>query len=81
MSTTVPEVSKAPSFVPMEEEIKNLSITSEPIVAASDFKEDPFQNYRYEDPFLISDPFQDEAPPVPVTATVIVKGNAIMFSF
>lgn len=27
---------------------------------ASDFQEDPFKNYRYEDPFLIEDPFQDE---------------------
>lgn len=26
----------------------------------TDFKEDPFQNYRYEDPFLIADPFQDD---------------------
>lgn len=29
--------------------------------AASDFQEDPFKNYRYEDPFMISDPFQEEA--------------------
>lgn len=28
--------------------------------SGTDFKEDPFQNYRYEDPFLISDPFIDE---------------------
>ena len=27
---------------------------------AADFSEDPFKNYRYEDPFLISDPFQEE---------------------
>lgn len=27
---------------------------------ATDFKEDPFKNYRYEDPFLIEDPFNDE---------------------
>lgn len=27
---------------------------------ATDFKEDPFKNYRYEDTFLIEDPFQDE---------------------
>ncbi|KAG5681401.1 hypothetical protein PVAND_010840 [Polypedilum vanderplanki] len=25
-----------------------------------DFNEDPFKNYRYEDPFLIEDPFKDE---------------------
>lgn len=29
-------------------------------MAASDFQEDPFKNYRYEDPFLIEDPFNDE---------------------
>lgn len=27
---------------------------------AGDFQEDPFKNYRYEDPFLIEDPFKDE---------------------
>jgi hypothetical protein len=27
---------------------------------STDFKEDPFSNYRYEDPFMIEDPFQDE---------------------
>lgn len=46
---------------------KDKSVVSE---QASDFKEDPFQNYRYEDPFLISDPFQDEeeAPAIPPPA-------------
>lgn len=33
------------------------SVTME---TAADFSEDPFKNYRYEDPFLISDPFQEE---------------------
>lgn len=40
---------------------------------AGDFNEDPFKNYRYEDPFLISDPFQDEAPTAAPAAT---KGRA-----
>lgn len=42
--------------------------------AASDFKEDPFKHYRYEDPFMISDPFQDDQPPVDV-----FKGKTIQF--
>lgn len=25
-----------------------------------DFKDDPFKNYRYEDPFNIKDPFEDD---------------------
>lgn len=29
---------------------------------STDFKEDPFSNYRYEDPFMIEDPFQDAEP-------------------
>lgn len=27
---------------------------------AKDFQEDPFENYRYEDLFLIDDPFKDD---------------------
>lgn len=27
---------------------------------STDFQEDPFKNYRYEDPFMIEDPFKDE---------------------
>lgn len=34
--------------------------TEAPMETAADFSEDPFKNYRYEDPFLISDPFQEE---------------------
>lgn len=37
---------------------------------AKDFNEDPFKNYRYEDPFLISDPFQEEEAPA-----AVVKGK------
>lgn len=32
-------------------------------VSGTDFKEDPFQNYRYAELDSISDPFQDEDPP------------------
>lgn len=39
---------------------------------AGDFNEDPFKNYRYEDPFLISDPFQDEAT---TAAPAVTKGR------
>lgn len=38
-----------------------------PVEPAADFKEDPFKNFRYEDPFLISDPFQDEEEAKPVS--------------
>ncbi|XP_063700668.1 epidermal growth factor receptor substrate 15-like 1 isoform X2 [Culicoides brevitarsis] len=34
-----------------------------PEVKASDFADDPFKNYRYEDVFNIEDPFADEKPP------------------
>lgn len=44
---------------------------------ASDFKEDPFQNYRYEDPFLISDPFPEEEAAAPV---VKVEGEKDLLS-
>jgi hypothetical protein len=43
---------------------------------ASDFKEDPFQNYRYEDPFLISDPFTE-----PEEQNIPVKGEKKTFYF
>ena len=40
----------------MSEEIKATSKGD----LSKDFQEDPFQNYRYEDPFMIKDPFHDE---------------------
>ncbi|CRK98478.1 CLUMA_CG011835, isoform A, partial [Clunio marinus] len=57
VSSVAPEVTSQQPPKPMEQ--SNFNVTT-PEVVASDFKEDPFQNYRYEDPFLISDPFQDE---------------------
>lgn len=66
VSSVIPETTKIPTatVAPMDHS-NDTSVISE---QASDFKEDPFQNYRYEDPFLISDPFQEEeaaAPAVP----------------
>lgn len=68
----IPETKKIPTatVAPMEHS-KNTSVISEP---TSDFKEDPFQNYRYEDPFLISDPFQEEevaAPAIPAEGKLV----------
>lgn len=45
--------------------MENIKVKSEKIddassTTASDFQEDPFKNYRYEDPFLIEDPFNDQ---------------------
>lgn len=60
------------TFSPPVQPKKDVSMTSEP---ASDFNEDPFKNYRYEDPFMISDPFQDEEPPADV-----FKGKKSFFS-
>jgi len=45
--------------------MENIKITSVKTddassTTASDFQEDPFKNYRYEDPFLIEDPFKDQ---------------------
>lgn len=37
---------------------KNTSKSTQEL--STDFQEDPFKNYRYEDPFLIEDPFKDE---------------------
>jgi epidermal growth factor receptor substrate 15 len=34
--------------------------TTQHLYAGLEFTEDPFRNYRYEDPFNISDPFDDE---------------------
>lgn len=54
------------------EQSKKLSAAND---TASDFNEDPFKNYRYEDPFMIADPFQDEEAPA-----AVVKGEKL-FSF
>lgn len=49
-------------FKTSTENVKMTDIKTEDANAtvASDFQEDPFKNYRYEDPFLIEDPFNDE---------------------
>lgn len=64
VSTTVEEGPKIPTatVAPRMETPKMNTTANE---SGSDFKEDPFQNYRYEDPFMISDPFQDEETPQP----------------
>lgn len=62
------------TFSPPVQPKKDVSMTSEP---ASDFNEDPFKNYRYEDPFMISDPFQDEETP----ADVFTGKKIFLFKF
>ena len=49
-------------FKASTENIKNSSVTTDDAntTTASDFQEDPFKNYRYEDPFLIEDPFNND---------------------
>lgn len=54
VSAVAPEPPKV--LNPPKAPVKNMN-TSE---ATGDFNEDPFKNYRYEDPFMIADPFQDE---------------------
>lgn len=89
MSSLVDETPKIPmaSVAPRMEAPKNpgtvtpeFGMEMKPAApeTGTDFKEDPFQNYRYEDPFLISDPFQDEeaSKPEPVKEPVAVfKGK------
>lgn len=69
------EASKIPaatvtSFEPPTQSHVAVAVAAEP---AGDFNEDPFKNYRYEDPFLISDPFQDE--PTSSPAPAVTKGS------
>lgn len=40
--------------------INTIKEETAPAPTGTDFQEDPFKNYRYEDPFLIEDPFNDE---------------------
>ncbi|XP_062547688.1 epidermal growth factor receptor substrate 15-like 1 isoform X2 [Armigeres subalbatus] len=39
---------------------KTATISTTPTVTAVDFTDDPFKDYRYEDPFNIQDPFADD---------------------
>lgn len=66
------EPPKPKAATPLEQP-KNLSTAND---AASDFNEDPFKNYRYEDPFMIADPFQDEE--VPAAPAAVVKGEKLL---
>lgn len=60
IATTIPEIApKLPAKRP-KAEIVQAQPAAVAVTVATDFKEDPFQNYRYEDPFMIADPFQDE---------------------
>lgn len=47
-----------------------------PSEPTGDFNEDPFKNYRYEDPFMIADPFHDEE-----VLSVEAKGKSLLNSF
>ena len=73
MALEIPKSSTPTTFPPPNVQSKNVSVVTEP---AKDFNEDPFKNYRYEDPFLISDPFQDEETPPAVT-----KGKTIIYIY
>lgn len=75
----IPTANVAPRIEAPKFEAPKMEASKTAAEAGSDFKEDPFQNYRYEDPFLISDPFQDdevvvEPPEVPKPAAAF-KGK------
>lgn len=68
MTTEKFQIITSTASVKNSDQLKNLNITLE---QATDFNEDPFKNYRYEDPFLITDPFKAKAAPM--------KGNFTLF--
>lgn len=73
VSSVTQEAPKIPTATVTPFETHNQSyvgVTAEP---AGDFNEDPFKNYRYEDPYLIEDPFQDVAASSPAPA--VTKGS------
>lgn len=55
-------VTTTPSSVSSEktDHFSTIKSTSSIITGPTDFKDDPFKNYRYEDPFNIKDPFDDD---------------------
>jgi hypothetical protein len=57
VTASIPEI--APKL-PAKRNVPKVENVATVATVATDFKEDPFQNYRYEDPFMIADPFQDE---------------------
>lgn len=67
VSSIVPEIPKLPTTADASRTLRQ-----EQVEPAADFNEDPFKNYRYEDPFLISDPFQDEE-----AKPAVVKGKRV----
>lgn len=69
VSSVTQAAPKIATVTPFETKTTSRVAAIEP---AGDFDEDPFKNYRYEDPFLISDPFQDE-PTAPAPA--VTKGS------
>ena len=63
-SSAITEPFKTESIENVKDASMSVSVSTvavkESTVSATDFQEDPFKNYRYEDPFLIEDPFNDE---------------------
>ncbi|KAM7345611.1 epidermal growth factor receptor pathway substrate 15 isoform 2-T6 [Cochliomyia hominivorax] len=52
--------------------------TSSIISGPTDFKDDPFKNYRYEDPFNIKDPFDDDEDEFPTDPEKVFKDDVIV---
>ncbi|XP_035913022.1 epidermal growth factor receptor substrate 15-like 1 isoform X2 [Anopheles stephensi] len=58
-AATTPPTTTAPAVPVVASPVSNLSTAPTPVV---DFADDPFKDYRYEDPFNIEDPFADTEP-------------------
>ncbi|KAI8127293.1 hypothetical protein FF38_11522 [Lucilia cuprina] len=54
--------------------------TSSIISGPTDFKDDPFKDYRYEDPFNIKDPFDDDDDEFPTDPEKVFKDDVIVAS-
>lgn len=51
--------------------------TSSTITGPTDFKDDPFKDYRYEDPFNIKDPFDDDDDEFPTDPDKVFKDDVV----
>lgn len=72
-STTITATNETDHF-------STIKSTSSIITGPTDFKDDPFKNYRYEDPFNIKDPFDDDDDEFPTDPDKVFKDDVVVDS-
>ncbi|XP_065366917.1 epidermal growth factor receptor substrate 15-like 1 isoform X2 [Calliphora vicina] len=80
ITTTSSTATAATSTTKKTDHFSTIKSTSSIISGPTDFKDDPFKDYRYEDPFNIKDPFDDDDDEFPTDPDKVFKDDVIVAS-